>query len=148
MSKKSEKTYPVFCRACYRHDGKPDMECGSYGKIYHWTMKQILHEINCDRSNDWTDYNETDWQEGLDEWTWYHPITEEWEGHEKVREYDNNGRWRLIEIIDEQYGDTDYWKDTPFRIRSNRGGEDWDEYKTLADALKDYARIDDLYRGA
>ena len=147
MSKKSEKTYPVFCRACYRHDGKPDTECGSYGKIYHWTMKQILHEINCDRSNDWTDYNETDWQEGLDEWTWYHPITEEWEGHEKVREYDNNGRWRLIEIIDEQYGDTAYWKDTPFRIRSNRGGEDWDEYKTLADALKDYARIDDLYRG-
>ena len=71
---------------------------------------------------------------------------EYWEGHEKVREYDNNGRWRLLEIIGEQYGDTDYWKDTPFRIRMNNGGEDWDEYKTLADALKDWARMDELYQ--
>ena len=70
---------------------------------------------------------------------------EYWDGHEKVREYDNNGRWRLIEIIGEQFGDTDYWKDTPFRIRMNKGGEDWDEYKTLADALKDFGRIDELY---
>lgn len=70
---------------------------------------------------------------------------EYWDGHEKVREYDNNGRWRLIEIIGEQYGDNDYWKDTPFRIRMNKGGEDWDEYKTLADALKDWGRIDELY---
>lgn len=70
---------------------------------------------------------------------------EYWEGHEKVREYDNNGRWRLIEIIGEQYGDTEYWKDTPFRIRMNKGGENWNEYKTLADALKDWARIDELY---
>lgn len=69
---------------------------------------------------------------------------EYWDGHEKVREYDNNGRWRLIEIIDEQFGDTAYWKDTPFRIRMNKGGEDWNEYKTLADALKDWARIDEL----
>lgn len=70
---------------------------------------------------------------------------EYWDGHEKVREYDNNGRWRLIEIIGEQYGDTDYWKYTPFRIRMNKGGEDWDEYKTLADALEDWGRIDELY---
>ena len=69
-----------------------------------------------------------------------------WDGHEKIVVYADNGRWRLVEIVDEQYGDTAYWKDTPYRIR-NRGGEDWDEYKTLADALKDYARIDDLYRG-
>lgn len=80
-----------------------------------------------------------------DERTRHHPVTESWEGHEKVREYDNNGRWRLIEIIGEQYGDTDYWKDKPFRIRMNNGGEDWDEYKTLADALKDWGRIDELY---
>ena len=68
-----------------------------------------------------------------------------WDGHEKIVVYANNGRWRLVEIVDEQYGDTDYWKDTPFRIRSNKGGEDWDEYKTLADALKDWGRIDELY---
>lgn len=70
---------------------------------------------------------------------------EYWEGHEKVREYDKNGRWRLIEIIGEQYGDTDYWKDTPFRIRMNKGGEDWNEYKSLKDALTDWVQIDDLY---
>ena len=71
-----------------------------------------------------------------------------WDGHEKIVVYANNGRWRLVEIVDEQYGDIAYWKDTPFRIRMNKSGEDWNEYKTLADALKDYARIDDLYRGA
>ena len=78
MSQKSKKTYPVFCRAAYLHDGKPDMECGDYGKVFNWTMEQILDEINCDRSSDWTDYDETDWKEGLDEWTCYHPITEAW----------------------------------------------------------------------
>ena len=147
MSTKKEKTYPVFCRACYLHDGKPDTSFAEYGKVYNWTMEQILAEINCDRSKDWTPYNRLDWQEGLDEWTWYHPITVAWEGHEEIREYDNNGRWRLIEIIANQFGDDGYWKDAPFRIRMNKGGEDWNEYKTLEDALKDYACIDELYGG-
>ena len=33
-----------------------------------WTLEQILNEINRDRSNDWTNYNENDWREGWNEW--------------------------------------------------------------------------------
>lgn len=97
-------------------------------------LRRILQEKFADSSITVDEIKKTD-----------HDYSEYWEGHEKVREYDNNGRWRLIEIIGEQYGDTDYWKDTPFRIRMNKGGEDWNEYKTLADALKDFGRIDELY---
>lgn len=39
------------------------------GDIYYWTVEEILEEINMDRSEEWTDYDETDWQEGLKEWT-------------------------------------------------------------------------------
>ena len=37
-------------------------------------MRRILEEINSDRSSGWTDYDETDWEEGLHEWTWYDPV--------------------------------------------------------------------------
>ena len=33
-----------------------------------WTLKEILHEINRDRSEEWTDYDESDWQDGWFEW--------------------------------------------------------------------------------
>lgn len=33
-----------------------------------WTLEQILEEINRDRSEEWTDYDESDWQEGWKEW--------------------------------------------------------------------------------
>ena len=39
------------------------------GKLYCWTVKEILEEVNRDRSNEWTDYDESDWQEGLEEFT-------------------------------------------------------------------------------
>ena len=36
--------------------------------IHYWTMKDVLEEINRDHSpdhgGDWSDYNESDWQEG------------------------------------------------------------------------------------
>jgi hypothetical protein len=35
------------------------------GEIVEWTIPQILAEVNRDRSEEWTDYNETDWREGL-----------------------------------------------------------------------------------
>lgn len=36
---------------------------------YHeWTLEDILTHINADRSEDWTDYDETDWEEGWDVW--------------------------------------------------------------------------------
>ena len=34
------------------------------------TIAQLLNEINMNRSEDWTDYNEKDWKDGL-EWTDY-----------------------------------------------------------------------------
>ena len=38
------------------------------GKIFTWSLAKILHEINRDRSEDWTDYNVSDWREGWDHW--------------------------------------------------------------------------------
>jgi len=40
------------------------------GDIVHWTVTQILKEINRDRSDDWEPYNITDWRDGL-EWISY-----------------------------------------------------------------------------
>ena len=39
------------------------------GEVIEMTIPQILQEINRDRSEEWTDYDETDWREGLSEWT-------------------------------------------------------------------------------
>ena len=38
-------------------------------ELVSWTVKQILEDINRDRSEEWTDYDETDWREGLTEFT-------------------------------------------------------------------------------
>lgn len=38
------------------------------GTLYEWTIDDILGEINRDRSEKWTDYDETDWKEGWYEW--------------------------------------------------------------------------------
>jgi hypothetical protein len=35
------------------------------------TVPEILEFINRDRSEEWTDYDETDWQEGLSVFTEY-----------------------------------------------------------------------------
>ena len=42
------------------------------GEVVIWTVKQILEDINRDRSEEWIDYDETDWREGLSEFgsTW------------------------------------------------------------------------------
>lgn len=68
-----EKTYKIRYRGTYKNDGNPDPNDPNVGKVYEWTMAQILREINSDRSSEWTDYDETDWREGLDEWTFYTP---------------------------------------------------------------------------
>ena len=39
------------------------------GSVYNMTLPMILEEINRDRSDEWTDYDETDWREGLAEFT-------------------------------------------------------------------------------
>ena len=41
------------------------------GEVVKWTLKQILEEINRDRSDDWLAYDETDWQDGLEAFTEY-----------------------------------------------------------------------------
>jgi hypothetical protein len=33
-----------------------------------WTLEEIIEYINQDRSERWTDYDETDWKEGWNEW--------------------------------------------------------------------------------
>jgi len=38
------------------------------GEVIQWSLVEILEEINRDRSCDWTDYDETDWVEGWQEW--------------------------------------------------------------------------------
>ena len=38
------------------------------GKVSEWTLSDILDEINRDRSNQWTPYDETDWREGWENW--------------------------------------------------------------------------------
>ena len=38
------------------------------GSIYEWSMEDVLSEINRDRSDKWTPYDESDWEEGWNEW--------------------------------------------------------------------------------
>ena len=38
------------------------------GAIYEWTVRDCLNEINRDRSDEWTNYDEADWREGWDQW--------------------------------------------------------------------------------
>ena len=40
-----------------------------YNTTFQMSLEEILEEINRDRSEDWQDYDETDWREGLTEWT-------------------------------------------------------------------------------
>ena len=44
------------------------------GSIYTMTLPMILEEINRDRSEEWRKYDETDWREGLAEFTTYEVI--------------------------------------------------------------------------
>ncbi len=39
--------------------------------IVEWTVDQILEEINRDRSDEWTNYDKTDWKEGLEHETYF-----------------------------------------------------------------------------
>lgn len=36
--------------------------------IHPWTISKVLEYINADRSEEWTDYDETDWVDGWTEW--------------------------------------------------------------------------------
>ena len=47
------------------------------GSIYLMTLPMILEEINRDRSEGWTNYDETDWREGLAEFTTYEVMNDD-----------------------------------------------------------------------
>ena len=38
------------------------------GEILDWDLEDVLAEINRDHSDEWTDYDESDWLEGWNEW--------------------------------------------------------------------------------
>tara|TARA_R100001463_G_scaffold41440_1_gene87396 strand:+ start:277 stop:483 length:207 start_codon:yes stop_codon:yes gene_type:complete len=41
---------------------------GEKERIEEWTLQEVLDEINRDRSDEWTNYDKTDWKEGWNEW--------------------------------------------------------------------------------
>ena len=47
------------------------------GSVYNMTLPMILEELNRDRSDEWMNYDETDWREGLAEFTTYEVIDDE-----------------------------------------------------------------------
>jgi hypothetical protein len=47
------------------------------GESVEWTLDDFLREINRDRSDDWRDYDESDWQEGLEVFTEWELIAAE-----------------------------------------------------------------------
>lgn len=51
-------------------------------EIVEWNLYAILYEINRDRSADWSEYDETDWVEGLEEFTEYSLVSDEPIGYE------------------------------------------------------------------
>ena len=44
------------------------------GSVYLMTLPMILEELNRDRSDEWASYDETDWREGLAEFTTYEVV--------------------------------------------------------------------------
>tara|TARA_Y100000385_G_scaffold107281_1_gene111356 strand:+ start:2621 stop:2803 length:183 start_codon:yes stop_codon:yes gene_type:complete len=38
------------------------------GAIYFWSLNKVIQEINRDRSENWINYDQSDWREGWDEW--------------------------------------------------------------------------------
>ena len=47
------------------------------GSVYNMTLPMILEELNHDRSDEWMNYDETDWREGLAEFTTYEVMDDE-----------------------------------------------------------------------
>jgi hypothetical protein len=47
------------------------------GSVYSMTLPMILEELNRDRSAEWTRYDETDWREGLAEFTTYEVVEDD-----------------------------------------------------------------------
>ena len=63
---------PIWIKS--RPDNSDDCE---WDEPKEWTIDEVLEEINRDHSDEWTDYNTSDWFEGWMEWVdgEYHEIT-------------------------------------------------------------------------
>ena len=73
--KKAPKKYEVFDVS----------NCDGAAIVRLWTEMGMLREVNKDRSDDWTNYNLTDWREG-----WFHFVENDEDGLTcpmAVREY-------------------------------------------------------------
>tara|TARA_B100000963_G_scaffold274357_1_gene242562 strand:+ start:546 stop:716 length:171 start_codon:yes stop_codon:yes gene_type:complete len=44
------------------------IQCLESGETMNWSLDMILEEINRDRSEQWTPYDETDWLDGWSNW--------------------------------------------------------------------------------
>tara|TARA_R100000935_G_scaffold50459_1_gene76359 strand:- start:39 stop:461 length:423 start_codon:yes stop_codon:yes gene_type:complete len=76
------KVYHVYDTSdFYPTDNIKVKDCET-GEILTWTLTQVLGEINRDRSEDWTDYNASDWCEGWYEWV------------------DGNGYFKLVNLTE------------------------------------------------
>lgn len=58
LNKKISRVYKIKVLASF----------GQKEEIQEWTLEEILDEINRDRSGEWTNYDESDWREGWNEW--------------------------------------------------------------------------------
>lgn len=70
------------------------------------SLENILEEINRDRSNDWRDYNESDWREGLTNFTEYILVDDWLEEFNiefwKITTHTKAGRSHLQEIVNDE----------------------------------------------
>jgi hypothetical protein len=44
------------------------VKCLSTNQTHTWSLKEVLYEINRDRSYEWTDYTTNDFKEGWNTW--------------------------------------------------------------------------------
>ena len=58
--------------------------CIETKKEYLWSKRQMIRELNRDRSGDWLKYNKTDWEEGWDHFVEGNHLT--WKNREELRE--------------------------------------------------------------
>jgi len=100
------------------------------GETSLWTLPEILEEINRDRSDEWTPYDESDWREGLDEFTNFQLLAEVDRERHLFRV--DRGRWQMFNVkrngqglLNVYHGD----KQTEWKI-SNNGGR-WKLYCVL-----------------
>ena len=52
----------------YLIQDRDDPDCDEWNEPKEWTIQEILEEINLDRSDEWSNYDKSDWLEGWMEW--------------------------------------------------------------------------------